>query len=145
MLVALCVNVFLSPGHLAFLTKAEQGLRELVEEDLGSLADHGDASMVDAARRAAASLGALAAVEKRLAALGALRAQLDGQEPHTPNGSSFTATSLQKHQATGDHLNRNARDQAIRADIEAGRSVLDIAADVGLTTARIYQIRYGKR
>ncbi|GGS25415.1 hypothetical protein GCM10010284_67880 [Streptomyces rubiginosohelvolus] len=96
---------------------------------------------MDAARRAEASLGALAAIEKRLAALGAPRAQLDDQEPHTPHETSFAATNLQKHQATGDHLNRNARDQAIRADIKAGRSALDVAADVGLSRERIYQIR----
>ncbi|WP_189846664.1 hypothetical protein [Streptomyces rubiginosohelvolus] len=143
------MNVFLSPGHLAFLTKAELGLRGLVEADLGSLADHGgtscDASVVDAARRAEASLGALAAVEERLTALSAPRAQLDGQKPHTPNGTSFATTNLQKHQATGDHLNRNARDQAIRADLEAGRSALDVAADVGLSRERIYQIRDSRR
>ncbi|MGW1155990.1 hypothetical protein ACWD45_32500 [Streptomyces rubiginosohelvolus] len=130
-LVALCVNVFLSPGHLAFLTKAEQGLRELVAADLGSLADHGgtscDASVVDAARRAEASLGALAAIEKRLTALGALREKLGDEKP--------------PRQAAGKHLTKHARNQAIRAELRAGRHVLDVAADVGLTTARIYQIR----
>ncbi|CAO0829611.1 hypothetical protein SMICM17S_05784 [Streptomyces microflavus] len=104
-LVALCVNVFLSPGHLAFLTNAEQGLRELVAADTGSLQNHlggtsGDASGADAARRAAASLGALVAVAERLAALGALRADHERTDPRV--------------------LPRSARDHAIRADAEAG-------------------------
>ncbi|WP_405416337.1 hypothetical protein [Streptomyces rubiginosohelvolus] len=86
---------------------------------------------MDAARRAEASLGALAALEERLAALGALREKLGDEE-------------LQ-HQAAGKHLTKHARNQAICADIKAGRPVLDIAADVGLTTARIYQIRNEKR
>jgi hypothetical protein len=116
------VNVFLSPGHLAFLTNAEQGLRELVAADTGSLQNHlggtsGDASGADAARRAAASL---VAVAERLAALGALRADHERTEPRV--------------------LPRSARDHAIRADAEAGRPVIAIAEDVGLSTARIYQI-----
>ncbi|MFI5905308.1 hypothetical protein [Streptomyces cyaneofuscatus] len=115
------MNVFLSSGHLAFLTNAEQGLRELVAADVGSLADHlGGTSGVDAARRAAASLGALVAVEERLAALGVLRADHER-----------TQACL---------LPRSARDHAIRADAETGRPVTAIAAEVGLTTARIYQI-----
>ncbi|MGW3836177.1 hypothetical protein ACWECC_34595 [Streptomyces microflavus] len=119
------MNVFLSPGHLAFLTNAEQGLRELFAADTGSLENHlggtsGDASGADAARRAAASLGALVAVEERLTALGALRADHERTEPRV--------------------LPRSARDHAIRADAEAGRPVIAIAEDVGLSTARIYQI-----
>ncbi|WP_405506412.1 hypothetical protein OG323_06300 [Streptomyces cyaneofuscatus] len=120
------MNVFfLSPGHHAFLAHAEQGLRDLVSADMGSLADHlggtsGDPAGVDAARRAAASLGALVAVEERLAALGALRADHE------------------RTQSCG--LPRSARDHAIRADVEAGRPVTAIAAEVGLSTARIYQI-----
>ncbi|MFJ8406040.1 hypothetical protein ACIQ9K_37045 [Streptomyces microflavus] len=119
------MNVFLSPGHLAFLTNAEQGLRELVAADTGSLQNHlggtsGDASGADAARRAAASLGALVAVAERLAALGALRADHERTDPRV--------------------LPRSARYHAIRADAEAGRPVIAIAEDVGLSTARIYQI-----
>lgn len=43
-----------------------------------------------------------------------------------------------------DHAERE-RDEAIRAAIKAGASVISIAAAAGLSRARIYQIRDGRR